>query len=517
MWPVFASTARWASAAQRQISESPKGLGRIVAATLSPCLLVIGLVTCAGVASAQSPPDEAHAYVTFFGVEVEFTACRSSDAPNCYLEFSIYRNPPGFTQNPIWDNSIGNANQASHTVTDNQNLKVGQSYTYQVCGGGLANSSRSNCITTNTVKLSAPPPPTPTPTPAPKSNSSNANYCPSPTAPPQNLSALSVGSQIHLKWTNPKQPCPAFLTHIEVYRMGSTVIYQPLAKLDKAKNIGTLPDRYTDPGLVPHTLYTYQVCEGDANPFPSNCRSTNAFTGGADPILTATRVNSTTVRLQISVDQDMGLASFLVTREGSDDPCRQGGKLGNGLQGCRTATIGSNGVATNTAQIATVYNWTNGSAGPGWTLSSKSAPYIINIPNDTGVAPGVEYYYQAHVVWGSGQGKLWEQDSAVATVPSIYAIAPAHGGLTGGAKPITGNGAPPAPQPAPALAPVVKPTSPISTSASTMKGGKSPTAAAAPSPATTPTVKPTSPVVMPSSPAKGPAAPTPTPPARPTS
>jgi hypothetical protein len=333
---------------------------------------------------------------------------------------------------------------------------------------------------------------------------------------------LSVGLQIHLKWTNPKQPCPAFLTHIKVYRMGSTVIYQPLAELDKANNNGTLPDRYTDVGpLLPHTGYYYQVCEGDANSSASNCTSLSqgAFTGGADPILTATRVNSTTVRLQISVDQDMGLASLLVTREGSDDPCRQGGKLGNGLQGCRTATIGSNGVATNTAQIATVYNWTYGTAGPGWTLSSKSAPYIIDIPNDTGVAPGVEYYYQAHVVWGYAQGKLWQQDSAVVAVPSIYGIAPAHGTLTGGAKPLMGNGAPPPSQPAPAMAPVVKPTSPISTSASSMKGGKSPAAVPppSPSPATTPTVKPISPVVMPSSPAKGPAAPTPTPPVRPTS
>jgi hypothetical protein len=517
---VLASLARWASTAQHQITEGGKALGGIVAAAL----LLIGLVTCTGIASAQAPPDETHAYVSPFGVEVEFQTCLSSDALNCYADFSIYRNPqPGFTQNPIWAGTVGDANSTSHTITDTQ-VKVGQSYTYQVCGGGLANSGRSNCRTTNTVTLSAPPPPTPTPTPKPTQNSSNANSCFDQWAPPQKMSALGGLPQIHLKWTNPIQhQCPQLLTHIEVYRMGSTVIYQRLAELDKATNNGILPDRYTDTGpLQPHTAYYYQVCEGDANRTQSNCSFPHANTGGADPILMATRVNATMVKLQISVDQEMGISSLLVTREGSDDPCRQGVTLGNGSQGCRTATTGPNGVKTNAARIATVYDWTNGSTG-GPTFSSKSAPYIINIPNDTGVAAGVEYYYKAHVVWGSGGQDFWGQDSTVVTVPSFYALAPAQGALPSGPKPIKRNGTPPPSQPAPAMAPAVTSTAPMSPPASPLKGGTSPTVVpppsrspAAASPASTPAVKSTSPAITPASATKGPATPTPTPsPSRP--
>lgn len=418
-------------------------------------LLVIMLVTCSGVASAQAP-DEAHAYVTYFGVEIEFTACQVSTEANCVLEFSIYRNPtPGFTQNPIWDGLIGNADQASHTITDTYQLKVGQSYTYQVCGGGLADTNRSNCKTTNTVTLSTPPTPTPTPKPTP--NSANQNYCPNPWLPPVKLTGLGGTSQVSLKWTNPNQPCPAFITHNVVYRMTSAAVFQQLAKLNKTANNGPLPDRYIDTGpLLPHSLYLYEVCESDPNPLQQNCALSNAVsTWGADPILIATRVNATTVKLQVAVDEDMEISALSVTREGSDDPCRQGGTLGNGLQGCRTVTTGPNGIPTSPAHITTVYNWTQEST-KGWTTSSTSAPYLINIPNDTGLSPGVEYYYQAHVVWAKVG-----QDSATVTVPNAYATAPSQSLRVGGAKPLS-NAPPPPPSSAaarPALVPMFSSTS----------------------------------------------------------
>jgi hypothetical protein len=440
---------------------------RIVAVALLP-LLVITLVTCSGVASAQAPPDEAHAYIGLSGIEVEFTACLSSAEANCFLEFSIYRNPPGFTQNPIWDGLIGNAD---HTITDT-GVKIGQSYTYQVCGGGLAETNRSNCRTTNTVKLSAPPPPTPTPTPAPKQNPSNENYCPSPWLPPQNLSGLGGGSQVSLRWTNPNQPCPAYITHNVVNRLTSAAVFQQLAKLDKAANNGPLPDRYVDTGpLLPHTSYYYEVCESDPDQYKRNCADSKGIsTWGADPILMATRVNATTVKLQIAVDQAIGISSLSVTREGSDDPCRQGGTLGNGLQGCRTVTTGPNGVPMSPAHITTVYNWTQGSAG-GWTTNSTSAPYLINIPNDTGLAPGVEYYYQAHVVWVSVG-----QDSATVTVPNAYATAPSQSMHVGGPKPI--SNAPPAPKSSAAArqatAPMLRPTSPMIRQAPLMRSTAAP-------------------------------------------
>lgn len=519
---------------------------------------LLGFLACAPSVRAQAPPDGAQA--TWDGghaVSVVFVACQTSDkgncacpvtgGSNCYVNnnFSIYRNPPGFTK--LLTAGSEDATVSTHTYIDT-NATPGQTYTYKVCGGGYANSSSSNCINTNAVTVENPPPPPPPPPQAgvqltanptaieagdetkltwrsenatnlilepgdmtglPLSGSTSINPSqtttytvyvsgkygtanasvtvavgkPCPTwSRPQNMFSLGGMSQVELKWTNPSvdptQTCPPPPTQVVVYRRSAT--YQQIAALPSSN--GVLPVRYTDTGsLQPHTTYHYLVCEGGPPKDwenTTNCEGNGTSTWGADPVLTATRVSATSVKLEIAVDQDIGISSIVVTREGSDDPCRQGGALGNGLQGCRTVTTSPNGVGTPvTGQITTVYNWTSlpGCQGSGcWTTNSKSAPYEIDIPNDTQVKPGVEYYYQAKVTW------IGEQDSAVVTVPSAYATAPPQYMLGGGPKPIKLNGAPPPPSQSgasPATAPAIRPASPMIAPASPMMSSEGPAAA----------------------------------------
>ncbi|MBV8281319.1 MAG: hypothetical protein JO347_04560 [Candidatus Eremiobacteraeota bacterium] len=192
------------------------------------------------------------------------------------------------------------------------------------------------------------------------------------------------------------------------------------------------------------------VCEGDNGPATvntpndgrvgintplfGNCMfSKQALTEGADPVLTAVRVNPTTVSLLIYVDNDPGISSISVTREGSDDPCRQGGTLGNGLQGCPTVKI-VNGMPQSPATIITVYDWKTGGT-PSPTETRKTPGYQFTLPNDTSVKPGVEYYYIAHVIPNG--------DSVVVTVPSAYMTAPSQHVVSGVTPPMKGGAPPP--------------------------------------------------------------------------
>lgn len=514
-----------------------KRLGGIGAVGLLRLLFFIVFVSCAGIASAQTPPDQVTAAALGpSAVQVTFFACLSSDEGNCNYGFSIYRSPqPGFTQPPVHYAQLGEGTYAgsSKAIWMDTTVKGGQSYTYRVCTGGSAESNGSNCTTTTPVPVPAPAPPTPPPTVTLKAaatslvkgqetdlfwtstNATNLDLepgvgkvglsgttavapggtttytitatnpggkatasvtidvnCLTPWAPPSQVSALGGGSDIPLKWTNPNtkagQTCPAPPSQVFVYRMGTNGVYNQLAVLDKMSN-GTLPTRYTDNGpFQPHTGYFYEVCEGAPPNWqsPVNCASPpgvrqgaagyGVVTHGADPILTATRVNATTVKLKISLDQ-FTVSSVTVIRQGSDDPCRQGGTLGNGMQGCSTTKIGPNGVGVSPAQTVTVYSWTESSASqypPGFQ-NSQSAPFVINLPDDITVKPGVTYYYQAQVVW------LWSvgQDSSTVTVLSLYATVPSQLNVGGGPKPIKLNGGPPPQsQSNAATAPMVSPT-----------------------------------------------------------
>lgn len=511
----------------------------VAGVALLPILLLVGVMTCAGLASAQTPPDTVTAApLGPSAVQVTFTACLSSDEGNCNIGFSIYRNPPGFNQPPIAPAYLGEGTYvgSSKAIWIDTKVASGQSYTYRVCTGDKADSSADNCTTTSpAVKVPFPPPPSvPKPTvqltsPSPvmpsggatldwtSTNATSLDLEPTigkvavpagsatvdpgqttkytitasgpggtatanltvcgPVAPPQNLSVLDV----YLKWTNPSEPsCQPSLTEIMIFRRSPPTNWEFIAPLTASN--GILPNRYTDEGVygaLPHSPNQYLVCEGPSDGSNVNCaESPVKFTWGADPVLTATRVNASTVQLKIIVDQATDVSAISVTRQGSDDPCRQGQTLGNGLQGC--TTVGQYGQPVG--HTDTVYNWTNGS-GPGPSLP-KSAPYVINLPDDTTVKAAVEYYYVAHVGWGTGSGT--SQDSAVVTVPSFYGTVSGQQALAGGVKPVKLNGgAPPPPSGSRvATATMVNPSSrtvpPASSSPMTRPAGTT----AAPAPAT---------------------------------
>jgi hypothetical protein len=159
------------------------------------------------------------------------------------------------------------------------------------------------------------------------------------------------------------------------------------------------------------------VCEGSPAPLMNNCvQSRTIVAWGADPVLTATRLTPTTVRLSVAVDNMSSLASISVTRQESDDPCRQGTTLGNGEQGCRTQVIpGVTGNGATAPINVTVYEHSGG-----FGSNSSAAPWVIDVPDDT-VKAGVEYYYIAHVTWMGPSS----QDSGVVTVPTkVFLKAP---------------------------------------------------------------------------------------------
>ncbi|MEO6830211.1 MAG: hypothetical protein ABI164_10420, partial [Acidobacteriaceae bacterium] len=102
-----------------------------------------------------------------------------------------------------------------------------------------------------------------------------------------------------------------------------------------------------------------------------------------------------------------------ITRQDSSDPCRRGGALANGEQGCKTSSYDANGVRINAPIIVTIYDK---GAGSSFGANTATPPYVVEIPDDT-VTAGIEYYYQAHATWS---GPL-EQDSQTVTVPATVA------------------------------------------------------------------------------------------------
>ncbi|HEV2616015.1 MAG TPA: hypothetical protein VGU63_05340 [Candidatus Acidoferrales bacterium] len=134
-----------------------EGLGRILAAALLPFLVVIGFLSFAGVASAQTAPDQVSAYVDSLGVHVRITACQvapygDQTKTNCY-NFGIYRNPPGFDKPAIGTAYLINSSSITFTDPGSSNLQVGQSYSYRVCTNVYPDNTGSNCKTTSAVTI----------------------------------------------------------------------------------------------------------------------------------------------------------------------------------------------------------------------------------------------------------------------------------------------------------------------------------------------------------------------------
>src|SRR5690348_407751 len=492
--------------------------------------MVVCLLVCASTAAAQKPAKVTVA-VGPLGIQVTFEACYVSSDANCpetVPGYSIYRNPPGFGSTPWGYANLGNNGYSYQgTFMDQKQITVGQTYTYEVCTGLSADSGGSNCLQASpvTVQKQAPPPaakPTVKLTSSSavmpsggatlnwtSTNATSLNLQPGvgnvsvpagstdvspvqtttytitasgaggtatanlvicgPLLPPQNLSVFSF--DIELKWANPAQPpCQPAPTEVPIWRRSPPANWAFIAMLQP--NNGVLPTHYIDQGTygaLPHTANQYLVCDGATDSKNLNCALSGVtFRWGADPVLTATRVNANTVQLKIAVDEGEDVSMISVTRQGSDDPCRQGQQLGDGLQGCPTA--GPNG--TGIAQTTTVYNWTasGGTQSPPGLQNSKSAPYVIDIPNDTTVKPGVEYYYLAQVGWATGSVSGPIQTSETATVPSFYAALPHQQSLAGGITSIKqGSGAPPPPSssgaaPGAAVMPTTRTLAPASSS-----------------------------------------------------
>lgn len=542
------------------------------ALALLPILVVISFLTCAGIASAQTPPGQSFASALGpSAVQITFYACPTSDYDNCNSGFSIYRNPPGFTQPPVAPYLYlgeGEYSGSKKTLWIDTKVKAGTTYTYEVCAGAKPNSTSSNCTTTPPVTPKNPPPQPPPPPQAgvqlsanptviqqgystkltwtsenakniilepgditglplsgslgdnPKQTTTYTAYvsgshgsakasvtvgvepsaCHTPWAPPQQVYWLPGVSDFSLKWANPNTPqgqaCPAPSNQVLIYRMGTNA-WEQLAVFNTTTRF------YTDPGpLLPGTLYHYMICEGgppqdwaDAN----NCSKAVGYTMDAPPVLTATRVNATTVQLQIAVDM-FSVTSITVRRDGSDDPIRQGVKLGNGLMGCRT--IGANGLPVS-ANLVTVYNWTVGGVTPNWAFAGETAPYLIDVPDDTTAKPAVEYYYQVEITWASG----YDGESEVVTVPNGYGSVVSQRMLFGGAQPIKLNGGAPPPQSESKLAasPMASPMSRTITPAAsspmmarpTGKATAPPQSATAARPMMAPMMTPTTPMLQP--------------------
>lgn len=491
---------------QRCGAQVASKLRRIATAAVLPFLMVGCLLACASTASAQKPA-KVIVTVGPLGIQVTFEACYVSTDANCPQTvpgYSIYRNPPGFGSSPWAYANLGNNGYSYQgTFMDQKQITTGQTYTYKVCTGLSADSDGSNCLQASPVTVSKPAPP-PAPKPTVKltndglpmaygdngliwssTNATSLNLqpgvgnvnvpagsitvhgtqattytitatgpggtatastvtCPA-MLPPQNLSVYSY--DIELKWTNPQQPACQEIpsnTNVTIARglLPGGLAY--IATLNATN--GVLPGHYIDQGTygaLPHAPYQYLVCNGGGGLGLPNCAlSAVTFRWGTDPVLTATRVNANTVQLKIAVDEAEDVSMISVTRQGSDDPCRQGQQLGNGLQGC--PTVGPNG--TSVAQTTTVYNWSASGAvqSPPGLQNSKSAPYVISLPNDTTVKPGVEYYYLAQVGWATGNVSGPVQTSETATVPSFYGVLARQQSLAGGITPVKqGSGAPP--------------------------------------------------------------------------
>jgi hypothetical protein len=353
------------------------------------------------VAAAQAPPDSITLQAEGpTAILVTWTECVTSDQANCEENFYVYRNPPD-PNKVLTTRSAGNLSSIS--VLDSP-LNPSTTYTYTVCTDEMAKGG-SNCVSASKKTL-PPQPPGGGASGGSSSVGSGSTYTNNSPAP-TNLRALSGEATVLLSWVNPSSTMNGLLEVDRAITGGTSP--QQIAILDPNGTDPTEPTRYSDTGpLQPHFPYDYYVCNGSPDASRQSCAHSNSVTTwGANPVLTAVRTSPTTVKLSVAVDNLSTLVGLKVTRQGSDDPCRSGSTLANGEQGCKTASVGPGGVPANVPQITTVYD-----KGPGSSFgaSTATAPYVIDLPDDT-VTSGVEYYYQAQATW---VGPL-EQDSQTVT------------------------------------------------------------------------------------------------------
>lgn len=382
-------------------------------------LAMLLIFSQAQTAHAQAPPDSLTAQTEGpTGIMLTWQACESSDQPNCVENFYIYRNPPNI-------DTVLNTQSAGDSSTlqylDTQGLKPSTTYTYMVCSD-KKDSNGSNCRSTSATTFAK----QASGGSGGGSGNGSANQGSgndtNTSPPPTNLQALAGGSTVLLNWQNPQSDFPIV---IEIYRAmtGASAAGQ-IAVLNGDATVKVPPERYADTGpLGPHYTYDYYVCDGSHDVQMRNCAHSNLVTiWGINPVMNAVRSSPTTVKLSVAVDNLTTLTGLTVTRQDNSGTCGKGTTLGNGSQGCKTTSYGPNGVPINAPVITTVYDK---GPGTGFGASTATAPYVIDIPDDT-VAAGVEYYYQAHATWAGSVG----QDSQTMTVPVTLNYVSQHKSLT---------------------------------------------------------------------------------------
>jgi hypothetical protein len=385
---------------------------------LFPMLAMLLGFTGAPTALAQAPPTSVTSQAEGpTGILVSWVSCQTSGDANCQEYFTIYRNPPSL-DTLLFVTNTANDSKRDHLDTDG--LKASTTYSYLVCTGEKL-ADGSNCVSTSATTL------------PPQSSGGSGNGSGNGTGnqgsqnetntstPPTDLKALAGDSTVLLDWQNPQSNWPLV---IEIYRVltggGSP---GQIAVLNGDVSVKVPPNRWEDPGpLGPHYTYNYYVCSGSYDIQMRNCAYSNpVISWGANPIVSAVRSSTTTVKLSVAVDNLETLSWLKITRQDNSGPCGKGTTLGNGTQGCKTTTYGANGVPINAPVITTIYD--KGRPSTTFGASTATAPYVIDIPDDT-VTAGVEYYYQAAATWN---GSL-TQDSQTVTVPagSLLHYLPQH-------------------------------------------------------------------------------------------
>jgi hypothetical protein len=188
--------------------------------------------------------------------------------------------------------------------------------------------------------------------------------------------------------------------------------------------------------LQPHTLYNYRVCIGtpdqvQALQYNTCVKSPRPFMdSGADPVLAATRLSATTVKLTLTLDNALYLqvSPFTITRSVMDTSCGQGTTLANGLQGCPTRVMGPNGMGrpVNIKSSVTLDLGSLSMSAPPIGYGPWSVTYVDNT-----VTPNETYGYEAQVMWAGQMGG----SSELEIVPSLYATVPKGRTLSNGVKP----------------------------------------------------------------------------------
>jgi hypothetical protein len=360
-------------------------------------------------------------------IDVTWTRCTGVDPAGCPATYAIYRTPPATasTVNPTTLEVLtGLAIDTAVITWRDPSTQPGGSYSYLVCTGTQKLAKQTNCTAAGAAAVPSPPPP---PSQGPDCDNPDGYPCNSAFSPPTNVQATAYLDAVMLQWVNTANGWHPPVVQINLGESDGT-FQDVLATLPATGTV--LPTRYSasaggGPGtLVPHEATQLQVCEGIGYIFmpvqmQTNCAVSNTVeVAGLDPVLAVTSAGVNSANLTVIVDNPINLTAIDVTRQESDDPARQGGTLGNGLQGCLLPSPVPG--ATPRCVNSQVLHLSVSHATPDATGSLVKT---FQLGPDTGLKPGVSYYYTATATWF---GSL-QQSSEVVTFKDSLGLVALHG------------------------------------------------------------------------------------------